>query len=128
MKRLAAYKFTLLSAGIVLTGLLLPAAVFQRAPVTGEGIDKIAHFAMFFIFSLSYLLEYKAARKAPARFLPASAVIAVFIVISEVLQIFTHSRHFDFADMAFDAAGAVFAFICSLLPSMFPQGKGSGDR
>lgn len=116
IKRIAAYKFTFLSACVILIALLVPGSTFQKVPVF-FGIDKIAHFVLFFVFALSYVLEFKRYHGRLPAVLHALALIVLFVVISELLQLLTSSRHFEFADMAFDTAGALTAFIATRVVS-----------
>ena len=74
------------------------------------GVDKIAHFFLFMLFSLSYLLEFKRLKGSLPGFLHGILLILVFIVTSELLQLLTKSRHFELLDMGFDALGATAAF------------------
>jgi VanZ family protein len=113
MKKIAAYKFTLASACIIIVALLLPSSSFSTMP-SFIGIDKIAHLALFFVFSLSYVLEYRKEKgKAPSFFI-SMLIIVFFILGSEFLQLFTTSRRFEWIDMLYDLSGALAAFLTSL--------------
>ena|SRR3989339_727445 len=112
MIKIAAYKFTLLSAILILIALLLPSSSMPMLPSV-IGIDKIAHFFLFLFFTLSYVLEFRHERGRLPGFLHAVLLVLFFIVMSETLQLFTASRHFELLDMAFDAAGAGAAFIAT---------------
>jgi len=115
-KRIAAFKLTIATAALILIALLLPSSVYKGAP-SFFGIDKVAHFALFFLFAICYLTEYlRYNGKIPS--LPHGILlVVVFILSSELLQLLTATRHFEFLDMAFDAAGASAAFVVSLLAS-----------
>jgi len=110
MKKIEAFKFTIVSACLILVALLLPSSSFPKMPSTVR-IDKVAHFFLFMLFSLSYLLEFRRYNGKLPGFLHATLLILTFIVISELMQLLTKSRHFEFLDMAFDTAGAVVAFL-----------------
>jgi VanZ family protein len=110
MKMLAAYKFTILSACLILVALLLPSSSIPKIP-TFFGIDKVAHFLLFLLFTLSYVLEFKRKNKKLPGLLHSTLLVFVFIVVSELLQLLTSSRHFEFMDMVFDAGGATAAFL-----------------
>ena len=110
MKKIEAFKFTLISACLILVALLLPSSSFPKVPSV-VGIDKIAHFFLFMLFSLSYLLEFRRYNGKLPGLLHGILLILAFIVSSELMQLLTKSRHFEFLDMAFDAAGAAVAFI-----------------
>ena len=116
-----AYKFTIASACLIIVALLLPSSSFSSVPSFG-GIDKLAHLALFFVFSLSYILEYRKERKkAPPVFFSLSIII-LFILGSELLQLFTTSRRFEWIDMLFDLAGALTAFLASAIINRWARG------
>ncbi|MFA5852364.1 MAG: VanZ family protein [Spirochaetales bacterium] len=110
MKKIEAFKFTIVSACLIFVALLLPSSSFPKMPSV-VGIDKVAHFFLFALFSLSYLLESRRYNGKLPGFLHGILLILAFIVISELMQLLTKSRHFEFLDMAFDAAGALAAFL-----------------
>ena len=108
MKKLATYKFTFLSALLILTALLLPAKTFQ-AVHSPPGVDKLVHMALFFIFTLAFGREYRKEHQANPRMLVEIAAVLPFILVSELLQLLTRSRHFELLDMVADALGAAAA-------------------
>lgn len=108
MKQVLAFKFTILSAGLILALLLLPASAFPRMP-RRLNLDKIVHFVLFFVFTLCFVLEFKRYRGEFPRFVSSALLVLLFILLSELLQLFTRSRRFEVLDIAFDAAGAVSA-------------------
>jgi VanZ family protein len=112
MKKILAYKFTIASAGLIIVVLLLPASSFSTMP-SFSGIDKLAHLALFFVFSLSYILEYRKEKTKNPPFFSSIFIIILFILGSELLQLFTTSRRFEWVDMLFDLAGALAAFLAS---------------
>lgn len=110
MKKIVAFKFTLLSGVLIIIALLLPSSSFRKAP-TFIGIDKVVHFFLFLIFSLAYLLEFRRySGKLPGYF-HSIAFILLFIIGSEVLQLLTPTRRFEVLDMLFDASGAAVALL-----------------
>lgn len=112
--KIVAFKFTTLTAALILVALLLPSSVYRGAP-SFFGIDKVVHFSLFLLFTLCYLAEHhRYYGKLPN---PPHGVllVVVFILASELLQLLTASRHFEFLDMTFDALGAGAAFAISIL-------------
>jgi len=116
------YKFTILCALVILVALLLPSAAFQKMP-SFFGVDKVAHTILFFFFALSYMLEYRKAHGRPPKLLYAAVLVLGLMVGSELLQLLTSSRHFEFADMAFDLGGACIAFGISRIPRIRDRQK-----
>lgn len=112
MKKIVAFKFTVLTAALILVALLLPSSSIPRMSSIA-GIDKIAHFFLFLLFTLSYLLEFRHDKGRFPGLFHSIILVLVFIVISETLQLFTVSRNFELLDMAFDAGGAAVAFIAT---------------
>jgi hypothetical protein len=108
MKKLVAYRFTILSAVFILTALLLPAKTFSSVH-TQPGVDKLVHMVLFFIFTFAFGQEYRKERKANPGILVEIATVLPFILVSELLQLLTRSRHFELLDMAADALGAAAA-------------------
>jgi VanZ family protein len=115
MMKLAKYKFTFLVALIILVALLVPSSTFRRIPIKFSGIDKVVHFALFFAFALAYLLEYKADHGLAPTLVRALLPIVSLIILSETLQLFTRSRHFELADMGADFIGAIVSYIIVLI-------------
>lgn len=120
MKKIVAYKFTIASACLIIVALLLPSSSFSSIPSL-VGIDKFAHLALFFIFSLSYILEYRREKEKSPPFLLSILIMILFILGSELLQLFTTSRHFEWFDMLFDLAGASAAFALSTIFNRNPS-------
>ena len=114
--KIAAFKFTSATALLIIVALLLPSSVYRGAP-RFFGIDKIAHFALFFLFAVCYLTEYRRYNGQMPSLPHGILLVVVFILSSELLQLLTATRHFEFMDMAFDAAGAGAAFAISLIAS-----------
>lgn len=114
--KIEAFKFTSATALLIIVALLLPSSVYRGAP-RFFGIDKIAHFALFFLFAVCYLTEYRRYNGQMPSLPHGILLVVVFILSSELLQLLTATRHFEFMDMAFDAAGAGAAFAISLIAS-----------
>lgn len=110
VKKLLSYKFTIAAAALILAALLLPSKTFSHLP-SFFGIDKLAHFVLFALFSAAYLVESGGIRKSLPSVAVSALSIGLFIMCSELLQLLTSSRSFELADMAFDAMGTIFAFV-----------------
>ena len=126
-KKLVSYKFTIAAAGLILLALLLPSKSIPKFP-SFFGIDKLAHFTLFFIFTTSYLLESRRMRHHFPSLGFSVFFIGLFIICSELLQLLTSSRNFEWVDMAFDGMGTLFSFIILFGVSKFfrrASGKGS---
>lgn len=104
------FKFTILTACLILVALLVPGTTYRSFP-SFFGIDKLAHLGLFFLFSLSYSLEYKKAYTHLPAVSHAFGLFLVFVASSELLQLLTSSRHFELTDMVFDIIGASAAYI-----------------
>lgn len=109
---LFAYKFTILMAVLILTALLLPAKTFPKisSPLP---VDKLIHASLFFLFASAFVVEYRRDRKSGPGILLESALLVPFVLLSEVLQLFTKSRHFELGDLAADFIGAGMAILLS---------------
>lgn len=109
-KKLIRFRFTFLSALLIIVALLLPSSSFKRMP-SRVGIDKFAHFILFFIFTLAYCLEYRKSTGSLPGFLHGTMIVILFIVGSELMQLLTPTRRFEVLDMLSDATGALAASI-----------------
>jgi VanZ family protein len=114
MKKIADFKFTILIAALILVALLIPSSAIPKVP-TFYGIDKAAHFILFFFFALSYILEFRRANHRLPSLLSSFFLVFFFMLASETLQLFTRSRHFELLDMAFDGAGATTAYVVMMI-------------
>lgn len=110
MKKIAAFKFTILWGVLIIIALLLPSSSFRKAP-SFIGIDKVVHFFLFLIFTLAYLLEFRRFSGKLPGYLHSMILVLLFIVCSEVLQLLTPTRRFELLDMVFDASGAALALL-----------------
>jgi VanZ family protein len=70
------------------------------------GFDKLIHFFLFFIFALIYLGDYRNDKKRYPPLVYSIFTMLVFILISELLQLLTRTRHFEFMDILAGAGGA----------------------
>jgi len=111
MEKLKHYKYTVAAAVLILFALLLPGSTFSFMSKNLLDIDKLAHMALFFIFTLAFQLEYKAANRRAPQFFRSALLILAFSIGSEALQLTTSTRSFDPADMAADLIGASLAAI-----------------
>ena len=103
------FKFTILTACLILVALLVPGSTYRSFP-SFFGIDKLAHLGLFFLFSLSYSIEYKKAYASIPAVSHAFLLFVLFVVSSELLQLTTSTRHFELMDMVFDLLGASAAY------------------
>lgn len=110
------FKFTILTACLILVALLVPGSTYRSFP-SFFGIDKLAHLGLFFLFSLSYSLEYRKAFLRIPALAHAFGLFLMFIVSSELLQLLTSTRHFELMDMVFDSVGASAGYAAALLHS-----------
>lgn len=112
--KIAAFKFTTITAALILVALLLPSSVYRGAP-RFFGIDKTVHFAMFLLFAFCYLNEYRRYNGRRPSLGHSASFVVVFILATELLQLLTATRHFELMDMVFDAAGAGVAIAISAI-------------
>lgn len=116
-KKLIRFRYTFMSALLIIVALLLPSSSFSRMPPR-VGIDKLAHFILFFAFTLAYCLEYRKLTNRLPGFLHGAIIVVLFIVGSELMQLLTPTRRFEVLDMLSDAAGsAVAAIVARILPA-----------
>ena len=123
MKKIAAYKFTFLTATLILVALLLPAKTYSNFP-SAPGIDKVAHFVLFFLFTFAFGEEYRRDKKTVPSLLIETTAVIPFILASELLQLLTRTRHFEAKDMVADALGAATAIAIAGLYRRLKQDKG----
>lgn len=116
LKKLIRFRYTFLSALLIIVALLLPSSNFSRMP-SRMGIDKVAHFVLFFTFTLAYCLEYRKLTNRLPGLLHGTIIVVLFIVGSELMQLLTPTRRFEVLDMLSDAVGsAVAAIVARILP------------
>ncbi len=115
MKKIMYYKFTIATAVLILVALLLPGSAFRYVPASFFEVDKLAHMALFFIFTLAFQFEFKAAHGRAPLFWRGSILIILFSAGSEALQLLTSTRSFDPKDMAADLIGASLAAIIAAI-------------
>jgi len=121
MKKIIAFKFTLLSGVLIIVALLLPSSSFRNAP-SFIGIDKVVHFFLFLVFTLAYLLEFRRYSGKLPGYIHSVIFVFLFIVGSEVLQLLTPSRRFELLDMLFDASGAAVALLAVMAERSLRKG------
>ncbi len=107
---LSNYKCTVLCGILILVALLVPSSTYQGMP-SFLGLDKLVHSILFFLFALAYMLEYTKFHRRHPRLTSFALTVLCFIVGTEILQLLTATRHFELADMLFDALGASAAFV-----------------
>lgn len=117
MARIREFRFTITIAILILVALLLPGSTFRKMPKGLFELDKIAHLLLFFAFTVAFQVESRNSAGKPLGFMTGVAVIAIFALGSETLQLTTNTRSFDLRDMAFDLAGALLAFITVTIAS-----------
>ncbi|HEY9054181.1 MAG TPA: VanZ family protein [Rectinemataceae bacterium] len=110
MKKLLAFKWTLSAGALILVALLLPSGSIPKIS-SPLALDKVAHCILFFLFAFAFGEEYRRERKTDPRLLEDIAIIVPFIIFSELLQLLTSTRHFEWLDMAADSLGAVLALL-----------------
>lgn len=121
MKKIIAFKFTILSGVLIIVALLLPSSSFRNAP-SFIGIDKVVHFFLFLVFTLAYLLEFRRYSGKLPGYIHSVIFVLLFIVGSEVLQLLTPSRRFEMLDMLFDASGAAVALLAVMAERSLRKG------
>lgn len=125
MNMLKRYRFTCASAVLILVAFLMPGSAFKTVPRSLLELDKLAHLALFFIFTLSFQLEYRAERGQAPSFWFGASVVGVSTAGSELLQLATSTRSFDFVDMAYDVAGALVALAsAAVITAAKNEGRG----
>lgn len=105
-----AYTRTIVSALVILLALLMPSSAIPSVK-TPFGFDKFVHFGLFFIFALIYLGDYRNDKKRNPKLLYSISTILVFILITELLQLLSRTRHFEFMDIIAGVGGAFTALI-----------------
>jgi VanZ family protein len=111
MNAVMKYKYTLLATIVILIALLVPSSTFQQVPILFRGEDKLVHLALFLWLGVSFILEYTVNKHPSPTMLSALGLLTCFAVITETLQLFTKTRHFEVMDMVFDVLGSAIAFL-----------------
>jgi VanZ family protein len=82
------------------------------SPVFFEGMDKVAHFVMYFAFTMVILLENRRNITKIKRLIMFSIIPLVFGAVIEILQSFlTATRSGSIYDLLFNLAGIVVSII-----------------
>lgn len=93
---------------LILIAVLLPGSA---VPDVGNfGLDKIVHFLLFFAWAVALRFDFASLNK-----ILVFVIGIVFSCLTEVLQLFTEDRSFDFFDMLADAVGLATGLILSHL-------------
>jgi len=102
------YWFTISITLLILIAVLLPGSA---VPDVGNfGLDKIVHFLLFFAWAVALRFDFASLNK-----ILVFVIGIVFSCLTEVLQLFTEDRSFDFFDMLADAVGLATGLILSHL-------------
>jgi VanZ family protein len=116
------YLATLFITILILVAVLLPGS---KIPSVGfSGIDKVAHFTLFYLWSLAVRFDFSQNFKWVIAFL----VGLMFSYLTEVLQLFVEGRAFDYYDMITDSIGLSVGlmtgnFILKIIIRLWPFGK-----
>lgn len=105
MKMLARYKWSILSAVLVLTLLLLPSALFQKMASRSLLNDKTVHAILFGFLTAVFCLEHQYWKKSHPPIVLTFLVISIFAYLTELAQMATRSRHYDARDFFADVVG-----------------------
>ena len=93
------YITCILATLLILIAVLIPGA---HLPDVGHfGIDKLAHFILFFIWAVGVRRDFSSSFRWVACLIAGIA----FSVLTEVMQIYVEDRTFDPIDMFADVAG-----------------------
>jgi VanZ family protein len=94
-------------AFIMIIGAIIPNP--EGVPVF-SGNTKIFHFLGFIVLSVIVFKTFELYRFKYKKTLSSIALI-IFIILTEVLQLLVHTRHFSYKDMLIDAAGCLIGFV-----------------
>lgn len=102
------YWYTIGITLLILIAVLLPGSA---VPDVGSfGLDKIIHFLLFFVWAVALRFDFPSLKK-----ILGFIIGIVFSCLTEVFQLFTEDRSFDFFDMLADAVGLATGLILSHL-------------
>jgi VanZ family protein len=111
-------------SALILFGLLslsVYASICPESPLFAlarglEGVDKICHFLLLMLCSLSLNVSIKSCEKRGVMSLPTLS-LALLFTIDELLQFSIESRTFDLGDLSANLLGVFVGALCSrLLP------------
>jgi VanZ family protein len=103
------YLPTTLASLLILVAVMLPGA--QVPDVNIVGIDKVAHFSLFFVWALGIRRDFGTSFRWPVALVAGLA----FSWLTEILQIAVEGRTFDWTDIVADAVGLIFGIIVGRL-------------
>lgn len=119
MNIIARYKWSILSAVLVLTLLLLPSALFQKMASRSLLNDKSVHAILFGFLTAVFCIEHRYWKKSHPPILPTFLVIGIFAYLTELAQAATRSRHYDVRDFYADLGGIVFGILAARAAAYF---------
>lgn len=113
------YLSTVAVSILILIATLMPGSKIPDVDIVG--IDKVAHFTLFFIWSLAVRYDYK----PKFNWIFGWITGLIFSTATEVFQIFADGRSFDRWDILFDGLGLsvglmVGKFILGFLDRILP--------
>lgn len=117
LQKFPRYSLSILWAIIVLAGCLIDPRPFTEDLPPIFGLDKVAHFLMYFILAGLFLWEYNhrqfkgEASKAKQLFWAILLISCIYGGLIEYLQGLTSYRGMDEMDLVADVAGALFAYL-----------------
>ncbi len=102
------YKLSLLTAIVILAGLLAPVGGLPSTGISFIQMDKIVHFGIFFVLGIIICFEYyqKNYRLHEIKLL---IILIAFAFLTEILQYLTGYRQFDIKDIMADSLGGIVA-------------------
>lgn len=116
------YLATILVTILILVAVLLPGS---KIPSVGfQGIDKLAHFTLFYLWSLAIRFDFGSGFKWLVGFLAG----LTFSYLTEVLQLLVEGREYDYYDVLADAIGLGIglltgAFALKIIVKLWPFGN-----
>jgi VanZ family protein len=116
------YLATIFVTVLILVAVLLPGS---KIPSVGfQGIDKLAHFTLFYMWSLAIRFDFNNNFKWIIGFIAG----LTFSYLTEVLQLLVEDRAFDYYDIIADTAGlsvglATGIFVLKIITRFWPFGN-----
>lgn len=117
---------------LIWTGLIFLACLIDPSPMVEDlppmfGIDKVAHFVLYFVLIGLFLWEYNARRwkgnkkDAKKLFWFSLLISCILGAVVEYLQSLTAYRGMDEMDLVADIVGALFAYLFYCIQLLKPQ-------
>ena len=107
MKKISAYKFTLVMVAVILVLVLMPG---DDVPSVGiPHIDKVVHFGMFLTLTLCYIWEYHKKHQLLPKCYKEGLWLLGFAIFTEIMQYFVPGRSSDIKDLLADTLGVIVA-------------------